>query len=464
MRAQHLYRLVPLAGWVSNRLRYPGLHCGLRVEIDGPGTFRFGRGVSLGEGTRIELPATGTLAIGDGVMVSRGVHLVPAAGARIEIGAGTTIQDGCRLYGDVRVGQRCIFAPNAFVSSGTHVFDALPHLTIQEQEQVAPATQRPIRIHGDCWFGINVVIAPGVTVGRGCVVGANSVVTGDLPPYQVAAGNPARILRQRLEFAPKSRIDAANEHDAPYFYDGFDLTRPAGDAREQRHLGCRRRLHAGARSSQSAHAAHRGVRRRQDWVCGRVAAVRRKRARGRVRRCPARRDAAVSAASCGWPLSGALGGIESEPRDENTLHPPHRVDGRLLDSAAGRRPRPPGADRRVLRAVPGIRRLSRGDRGRHHVHFQPVLGVRHRGGRAPGAGPRTRRRCGVLANQQPAAVAGRPRRRGVRVRSDRHAVSRDADRRCRIRARRSGRWCTNWRSTSCPGPSSSCRTTPSPPT
>ena len=189
------------------------------------------RACSLGEGTRIELPASGTLAIGDGVTVSRGVHLVPAAGARVEIGAGTTVQDGCRLYGDVRVGQRCIFAPNAFVSSGTHVFDALPHRTIQEQEQVAPATQRPIRIHGDCWFGINVVIAPGVTVGRGCVVGANSVVTGDLPPYHVAAGNPARILRQRLEFAPKSRIDAADEHDAPYFYDGFDLTRPVSDAR-----------------------------------------------------------------------------------------------------------------------------------------------------------------------------------------------------------------------------------------
>ncbi len=176
MRAQHLYRLLPLAGWLSNRLRYPGLHCGLRVEIDGAGAFMFGPGVSLGEGTRIELPAGSKLEIGDGVSVSRGVHLVPAAGHRITIGAATTVQDGCRLYGDVSVGQRCIFAPNAFVSSGTHVFDALPHRPIQEQESIAPAAQRPIRIYGDCWFGINVAITPGVTVGRGCVVGANSVV------------------------------------------------------------------------------------------------------------------------------------------------------------------------------------------------------------------------------------------------------------------------------------------------
>ena len=229
MRVQHLFRLLPLAGWVSNRLRYPGLHCGLRVEIDGPGSFTFGSGVRIGEGTRIELPA-GTLTIEDGVTLSRSVHLVPSAGTRIDIGAATTIQDGCRVYGDVSIGQRCIFAPNAFVSSGTHVFDAFPHRPIQEQETLAPATQRPIRIHADCWFGINVVITPGVTVGRGCVIGANSVVTGDLPPYQVAAGSPARAVRKRLEFAPKSRIDADNEHDAPYFYDGFDLMQPAGDA------------------------------------------------------------------------------------------------------------------------------------------------------------------------------------------------------------------------------------------
>ncbi len=227
MRAQHLYRILPIAGWLAHRLHYPRLHCGLHVEIEGSGDFTIGSRVRIGEGTRIELTAASTLAIGDDVTISRGAHLVPAAGSRLDIGAATSVQDACRLYGDVRVGQRCIFAPNAFISSGTHVFDAFPHRTIQEQEALAPARQRPIRIYADCWFGINVVIAPGVTVGRGCVVGANSVVTSDLPPYHVAGGNPARVLRKRLEFSPKPRIDAADELDAPYFYDGFDLTRAA---------------------------------------------------------------------------------------------------------------------------------------------------------------------------------------------------------------------------------------------
>ncbi len=157
MKAAQLYRVVPLLGWLANRVRYPALRCGLNVEIDGPGELKSGAGVSLGQGTRIDLPEGSALSLGDRVSVSRHVHIAPESGRRIGIGALTTVQDGCRIYGDVTVGQRCIFAPNVFVSSGTHTFDALPHLPIQEQERLAPAPPRPIRILGDCWFGINVV-------------------------------------------------------------------------------------------------------------------------------------------------------------------------------------------------------------------------------------------------------------------------------------------------------------------
>jgi acetyltransferase-like isoleucine patch superfamily enzyme len=194
------------------------------VEIDGPGALRYGAAVSLGQDTRIDLPAGAALDVGERVSVSRNVHIAPEAGHRIRIGAATTVQDSCRIYGDVSIGRNCILAPNVFVSSGTHAFDTIPHRTIQEQETLAPVPTRPIRIFSDCWFGINSVIVPGVTVGRGCVIGANSVVTGDLAPYSVAAGNPARVVRRRLDFAPKARIDATCESDAPYFYDGFAPT------------------------------------------------------------------------------------------------------------------------------------------------------------------------------------------------------------------------------------------------
>jgi acetyltransferase-like isoleucine patch superfamily enzyme len=55
---------------------------------------------------------------------------------------------------------------------------------------------RPVRIEDDVWIGFGACILPGVTVGRGSVVGARSVVGGDVPPFTVVAGNPARVVRE----------------------------------------------------------------------------------------------------------------------------------------------------------------------------------------------------------------------------------------------------------------------------
>jgi acetyltransferase-like isoleucine patch superfamily enzyme len=229
--SSYIEKLIPAVGLFRNAARYRGLHCGLRVEIQGPGRFKYGSGVRVGEGTRLDLSKGSALEIGDAVSISRSVHLAPGPGGHILIGGRSAIQDDCRIYGDVTIGPSCVFAPNVFVSAGTHVFDALPHLPIQEQDRVAPAASRPIQIFGDCWFGINSVVMPGIKIGRGCVIGANSVVTADLPPFNVAVGNPAKIVRERLSFSPKSRINAGEEKDAPYFYDGFDASlAPTGNA------------------------------------------------------------------------------------------------------------------------------------------------------------------------------------------------------------------------------------------
>jgi acetyltransferase-like isoleucine patch superfamily enzyme len=226
-----LGRLIPIFGWLANGLRFPGLKTGLHVEIGNSGVFSYGRVVSVGECSRVDVAAGGRIEISDDVHISRSVHLASGAGHELKVGAHTTIQDDCRIYGDVTIGQRCILAPNIFISSGTHVFDAFPHLPIQEQERIASDDAKPVKLYDDCWLGINTVISRGVTIGRGCVIGANAVVTRDLPPYSVAAGNPARAIRQRLEFFPKERIDSSVEFDDPYFYDGFDLDSPRSDGK-----------------------------------------------------------------------------------------------------------------------------------------------------------------------------------------------------------------------------------------
>jgi acetyltransferase-like isoleucine patch superfamily enzyme len=56
---------------------------------------------------------------------------------------------------------------------------------------------KPVTIGSYVWMGFAVTVLPGVTVGDYCVIGAGSVVTRDIPPYSIAAGNPARVLRQR---------------------------------------------------------------------------------------------------------------------------------------------------------------------------------------------------------------------------------------------------------------------------
>ena len=61
---------------------------------------------------------------------------------------------------------------------------------------------KPIDIGEDCWFGGNVIVLPGVTIGRGVTVGAGSVVTKDVPAFHVVAGNPARIIKK---IEPKER-------------------------------------------------------------------------------------------------------------------------------------------------------------------------------------------------------------------------------------------------------------------
>ena len=93
--------------------------------------------------------------------------------------------------GLVDIGAHCMLANGCFVTDGSHRFD--------DPDRPVPwqgfTTKGPTVIGDNVWCGANVVVTSGVTIGRRCVIGANSVVTRDLPPFSIAAGSPARVLR-----------------------------------------------------------------------------------------------------------------------------------------------------------------------------------------------------------------------------------------------------------------------------
>lgn len=204
-----------------------GVHNSAQVSVQG--SFTFGKRVSIGRNSVIQVPKNSRLRLGNKVYIGREIEMTPTS--EISIGNFTTVQDRCIFLGNVDIGANCVFAPNVFMSSATHQFMERPAWLIRDQDALvadpdykgSSVRDMPIEVHDDCWIGINAVIMRGVTLGRGCVVGANSVVTKSAAPYSVIAGTPARLISQRLEFQPPAAISSENPDDLPYFYSGFDL-------------------------------------------------------------------------------------------------------------------------------------------------------------------------------------------------------------------------------------------------
>jgi acetyltransferase-like isoleucine patch superfamily enzyme len=149
-------------------------------------------------GNLLEALDEGRAEIGPWALIEAGCWfaLYPET-ATMRIGEGTILNLGCMVAATERIeiGSHCMFANHCFVADAEHRYDdrELP-VTWQGMEP-----KGPVRIGDSCWFGTNVVVTGGVTIGEHTVVGANSVVTTDLPSGVVAVGAPARVVRE-IEF------------------------------------------------------------------------------------------------------------------------------------------------------------------------------------------------------------------------------------------------------------------------
>ena len=109
---------------------------------------------------------------------------------RVRFGSNVFINANLMILGSgvVTIGDNALIGPDARFYTVNHAFDV--EIRRQGWERAFPIT-----LEADVWLGGSVVICPGVTIGRGSVVAAGSVVTKDVPPMSVVGGNPARVIR-----------------------------------------------------------------------------------------------------------------------------------------------------------------------------------------------------------------------------------------------------------------------------
>lgn len=132
------------------------------------------------------------LSVGDNVEFKYGVHV--QSGPGISIGSNTHFAPFCVMYGPLTIGENCAFAAHCTFASVGHGYERTDIPMIEQ-----PCTSKEIIIEDDVWFGANATVIGGVRIGKGSIIGANSVVTKDVAPYSVMGGAPARLIRNRLD-------------------------------------------------------------------------------------------------------------------------------------------------------------------------------------------------------------------------------------------------------------------------
>lgn len=153
------------------------------IIIRGRKYIDFGEQLTTGVGCRFDCfpgnePSTKKLVFGKNVQINDYVHIV--------------------AMNKVIIGDNVLMASHVFISDNSHgCYKGCDN----DSNPMVPPTKReyytvPISIGNNSWIGEGVIIMPGVTIGEGCVIGAHSVVSRNIPNYSIAVGSPAKIIKQ----------------------------------------------------------------------------------------------------------------------------------------------------------------------------------------------------------------------------------------------------------------------------
>jgi len=153
---------------------------------------RIGKNVEVLHGVSIKRNNDCLVSVGMNSRLREGLIIQSADG--VSVGNNTDLGPYTVIYGKVSIGNFVMISPHVMLVAGTHNFDsrAIP------MRSQGGAIQE-IVIGDDVWIGANAVILGGRRIGEGAVIGAGSVVTKDVEPYAIVAGNPARFIKYRPE-------------------------------------------------------------------------------------------------------------------------------------------------------------------------------------------------------------------------------------------------------------------------
>lgn len=137
------------------------------------------------------------MIIGDNVVIDDSCMITPIEDGVIDIKSNCHIGRFCHITAlkHITLGENCLLGQHVTITDNSHgdiTFEAMS----------TPPLQRPITSRGgitigkNVWIGENAVILQDITIGDGCIIGAGSIVTKDIPAYSVAVGNPARVIKQ----------------------------------------------------------------------------------------------------------------------------------------------------------------------------------------------------------------------------------------------------------------------------
>jgi len=162
---------------------------------------QLGKWVQIGEFTTIDAFGRNGVTIGDNSSIGSFSRLVVTSnysniGSHINIGDNVGIGAFANIGGSggITIGKNTIIAQYFSAHPENHIFESTSK-PIRSQG----TSRKPIVIGEDCWIGAKVTIVAGISIGRGAIIGAGSVVTKDIPDFSIAVGNPARTIKSRSQ-------------------------------------------------------------------------------------------------------------------------------------------------------------------------------------------------------------------------------------------------------------------------